>query len=226
MSNEGDKSRSKRKREARSKQRDNALDKEYANITFTKRPSSGRPATPHRQFDSSYEGSETRSADDLLTSPSRECGQVVHRHANGLCVVTAGDLISEACRRSSSSGKASTPVTIKQVDFRVKAAEGQSVGSKRRNRMGKNTKKKGSDKNGDGCDERSSGSVRPSDTLAIVLLSCGTSVDLKCCVLGSLLEINSRLIDHPSLLLSDPLLDGYLAVVMPRGPFPLPTGDK
>jgi len=224
MSTEGGK-RGKRKREARLKQRDNVLEKEYASISFMKRPSSGRPATPHRHFDSSYEGRETGGAsfgaDD--SSPTSQCGQVVHRHANGLCIVTAGDLIREACRKSSSSGgDASTSVIIKQFDFKIKPVEGQSVGSKRRKMMGKKTKKKGSDVGGG---ESSSGLVRPSDILATAELSCGTSVELKCCVLGTLLEINTRLIDKPSFLLSDPLLDGYLGVVMPRGPFPLPTGD-
>ena len=225
MSTEGGK-RGKRKREARLKQRDNVLEKEYASISFMKRPSSGRPATPHRHFDSSYEGRETGGAScgaDDDSSPTSQCGQVVHRHANGLCIVTAGDLIREACRKSSSSGgDASTSVIIKQFDFKIKPVEGQSVGSKRRKMMGKKTKKKGSDVGGG---ESSSGLVRPSDILATAELSCGTSVELKCCVLGTLLEINTRLIDKPSFLLSDPLLDGYLGVVMPRGTFPLPTGD-
>ena len=221
MSNSVDKSRSKRRREAKLKQKDDALEKEYADITFVKRPSSGRPATPHRHFESSYEGRTTTDAS--------ECGQVIHRHANGLCVVTAGDVIKKACSRSDSitTGDASnTSVTIKQIDFSKTPAKGQSVGSKRRKRMGKNPKKKtGSDGNDgddyDGNEAGSSGTTRPSDVLAVVELSCGTRVELKCCVLGTLLEINTRLVEKPSLLLTDPLLDGYLAVIMPRGRIPI-----
>lgn len=233
MSKDGEQSRSKRKREARLKQKDDALFKEYAGITFSKRLSSGRPASPHRHFESSYEGRTTSTgANDAKASPSQEFGQVIHRHANGLCVVTAGDIIKEACRESGSTGDASNASsTIKQVDFRIKPAEGQSVGSKRRKRMGKNPKRKrGSDNNdnGDGgdADESSSGSTSPSDVLATVELSCGTNVELKCCVLGTLLEINARLQEKPSLLLSDPLLDGYLAVIMPRGRLPTVDVDE
>lgn len=224
MSNSGDKSRSKRRREAKLKQKDDALEKEYAGIKFVKRPSSGRPATPHRHFESSYEGRTTTSAS--------ECGQVIHRHANGLCVVTAGGIIKKACSKSDSSAAddaSNTSVIIKQVDFKVRPAEGQSVGSKRRKRMGKNPKKKKRSDNddvvdcdGNEADESSSacGTTRPSDVLAVVELSCGTMVELKCCVLGTLLEINTRLAQKPSLLLTDPLLDGYLAVIMPRGRIP------
>ena len=232
MSNSGDKSRSKRRREAKLKQKDEALEKEYAGMTFVKRPSSGRPATPHRHFESSYEGRTTSTStstggDDTPKSPSEERGQVIHRHANGLCVVTAGDIIKEACSKSDSitaDDESNTSVTVRQVDFRIAPAKGQSVGSKRRKRMGKNPKKKRcseNDDNGD-CDgnETESGATRPSDVLAVVELSCGTSVELKCCALGTLLEINSRLVEKPSLLLTDPLLDGYLAVIMPRGRIP------
>ena len=225
MSNSGDKSGSKRRREAKLKQKDDALEKEYADITIVKRASSGRPATPHRHFESSYEGCTT-------TSPS-ECGQVFHRHANGLWIVTAGDIIKKACSKSSSStadDASNTSVFIKKVDFKVRPAEGQSVGSKRRKRMGKNPKKKKRSDNdddvvdcdGNEADESSSasGTTRPSDVLAVVELNCGTMVELKCCVLGTLLEINTRLAQKPSLLLTDPLLDGYLAVILPRGRIP------
>ena len=246
MSNNGDKSRSKRRREAKLKQKDDALEREYA-VTFSARPSSGRPATPHRHFESSYtcEGrtaSTSTGTDDTpgsASSSEHERGQVIHRHANGLCVVTAGDIIKKKCSASSagsssgSTGDASnTSVGVRQVEFRIAPAEGQSVGSKRRKRMGKKTKKKkGSgnnggddgDGNGDGGDdvESSSGATRPSDVLAVVELSCGTRIELNCCVLGTLLEINARLLENPSLLLSDPLLDGYLAVILPQGRLPI-----
>ena len=243
MSNNGDKSRSKRRREAKLKQKDDALGREYyAGITFSARPSSGRPATPHRHFESSYtcEGrtaSTSTGTDDTSGSASsseRDCGQVIHRHANGLCVVTAGDIIKKACSAisaSNSTGDASnTSVGVRQVEFGIAPAEDQSVGSKRRKRMGKKSKKKkgsgnddGGDGDGDGGNdvEGSSGATRPSDVLAVVELNCGTRIELNCCVLGTLLEINTRLLENPSLLLSDPLLDGYLAVILPQGRLPI-----
>ena len=83
------------------------------------------------------------------------------------------------------------------------------------------------------------GYVSPQDTLCTVTLSNGKEIQLKCCVEGTIIEINNRLVHRPSnvsddtsldrsitegdvsLLTKEPLLDGYLAVIMPsRGVFP------
>ena len=95
--------------------------------------------------------------------------------------------------------------------------------------------------------EEHNGSVSPRDPLCEISLSDGTTLQLHCCVAGTVIELNHRLeaatvkvaegkgegasngavvgVRDPSLLLKDPLLNGYLAVIMPaRGPFP-PTGD-
>ena len=83
------------------------------------------------------------------------------------------------------------------------------------------------------------GYVSPQDALCTVTLSNGQEIQLKCCVEGTVIEINNRLVDGSngssgscttgsstthrdvSLLMKEPLLDGYLAVIMPsRGVFP------
>lgn len=78
------------------------------------------------------------------------------------------------------------------------------------------------------------GYVSPIDTLCTVTLSNGHEIQLKCCVEGTVIEINNRFVDRSSssdavainssttqgdvsLLIQEPLLDGYLAVIMPSG---------
>ena len=84
----------------------------------------------------------------------------------------------------------------------------------------------------------------PNDTICTVTLSNGKEVQLKCCVEGTVIELNNRLLNNVvsdegnssnktkqetiserdgdvSVLSKDPLLDGYFAVIMPsRGMFP------
>ena len=91
--------------------------------------------------------------------------------------------------------------------------------------------------------EEHDGNVLPNDTICTVTLSNGKVVQLKCCVEGTVIELNNRLLNNVvsdegnssnktkqevdnrsgdvSVLSKDPLLDGYLAVIMPsRGMFP------
>ena len=93
--------------------------------------------------------------------------------------------------------------------------------------------------------EEHDGNVLPNDdTICTVTLSNGNVVELKCCVEGTVIELNNRLLNNVvsdegnssnktkqetiserdgdvSVLSKDPLLDGYLAVIMPsRGMFP------
>ena len=146
--------------------------------------------------------------------------QIIHRHANGLCIVTAGKIVKKACEScescelppSEATKEARSPIHVAKVEFAVQAMEGQSVGSKRRKKMAKANNNKGS----------SVGIARPSGKLARIELSNGSCIDLDCCVVGTILEINKKLLDTPSLLVDDPLFDGYLAVIIPEGPFPFP----
>jgi len=78
--------------------------------------------------------------------------------------------------------------------------------------------------------------LSPQDTLCTVTLSNGKEIQFKCCVEGTVIEINNRLVDRSnsrssssdvvttdssttqgdiSLLMKEPLLGGYLAVIMP-----------
>mmetsp|Transcript_5256 Transcript_5256/g.11425 ORF Transcript_5256/g.11425 Transcript_5256/m.11425 type:complete len:264 (-) Transcript_5256:46-837(-) len=246
------------KGEERRKREDDRLQQEYRGIFFSSRQSSGRPGTPHRYFESSYDviesvysdgasdgaATETKSSsvgsgqDDIAkscasnkhnivqssqveSSSPHAPGQIINRHANGLCIVTAGDVVKKACEPTpSNANRDATTSSIHpvRVEFVVKAARGQSVGSKRRKKMAKRNK----DSNRSGSGEDRMGVARPSEELARVELSNGSSIRLDCCVFGTILEINENLIDTPSLLVDDPLLDGYLAVIMPHGPFPFP----
>lgn len=214
----------------------------YSNIEFRPRPSSGRPGSPHRFFESSFdvvaafddaEKKTTDTDDDGDTTETKKddndndnvanhsrCHQVVHRHANGLCIITAGNILQ-------ASKKEATAIT--SVDFAVR------VGSDSKSARGKHRAKKHKSSTSGEANE-SDGIVSPTDPLCHVTYNDGTKVALHCCVGGTVIELNRRLDGQrgkaeegggqieegkkeaamASLLLSDPLLDGHLAVIMPN----------
>ena len=123
----------------------------------------------------------------------------------------------------------------------------------KKKRLSRNSGREGEDENCIGYD-REDGIVEPEDVLCTITLSNGGQYEFKCCVSGTVLELNQRLFYNRdngdvmqedakgtnnnemyrnqdvrlvqadlSLLLNDPLLDGYLAVIMPRGAFPSRT---
>ena len=105
------------------------------------------------------------------------------------------------------------PVSVHNISFMVEITDAQSVGGKRKgNRL----------QHGhlDDGNKKRNGAVGPSDTVAVVEFSNGTKVEVKSCVLGTVLELNQNLQETPSLLVNDPLLDGFIAVIMPSGPYP------
>lgn len=177
----------------------------YDGIKFSPRAASGRPASPHRFFSSSYDVSI-----DADEAHHTEC-QVIHRHANGLAIITAGSLVKDFLQKSQS--QSGQNMEIKDFTYTQDISTSQSVGGKRK----KARKMKGGGK--------SSGVVNPTDTLAVVTFSNDTTLHLKCCVAGTLLELNTKLVAKEgdsqaktlSLLSDNALLDGYLAVVMPTG---------
>jgi len=175
----------------------------------------------------------------LLTRNS----QVVHKHANGLCIVTAGDTIRSIRRQPQTTdddkdnnrppleeGTTTVePPTITKVTFQTQETDVNSVGAKR---------KKSKMMRGNGQKKNSGpGVVKPADVVALVTLGDGREVPLRACVSGTIIELNQRLTSEsgdgtmeedksmavPSLLVTDPLLDGYLAVIMPNGQFPPPA---
>ncbi|KAK1392936.1 Protein Simiate like [Heracleum sosnowskyi] len=113
--------------------------------------------------------------------------QYVHRHANGLCVI----------------GLASTHVAFKDegcvtsVDFNVGKSDrsGIKVTGKRK---------------------KNAQHFEPNTALCKVLTTDDTSYIVRCCVKGSLLEVNERLIKQPDLLNLSADREGYVAIIMPR----------
>ncbi|KAL3340789.1 hypothetical protein AABB24_029096, partial [Solanum stoloniferum] len=112
--------------------------------------------------------------------------QYVHRHANGLCII----------------GLAPTHIAFKDeggvtsVDFNVGKSDrsGIKVSGKRK-------------KNAQHFE---------SNTALCKACTKDASYIVRCCVKGSLLEVNDRLIKQPELLNSSADREGYIAIIMPR----------
>ena len=60
--------------------------------------------------------------------------------------------------------------------------------------------------------------VSLSTTIAELQLESGETIALKACVFGTIIELNKNL--TPDVLKDDPLLDGFLAIILPSGSFP------
>ncbi|GLT34407.1 hypothetical protein SLA2020_089250 [Shorea laevis] len=112
--------------------------------------------------------------------------QYVYRHANGLCVI----------------GLASTHVAFKDkggitaVDFNVGKSDrsGIKVTGKRK-------------KNAQHFE---------SNTALCKVCTSDASYIVRCCVKGSLLEVNDRLVKQPELLNSSAEREGYIGIIMPK----------
>ncbi|CAA6673517.1 unnamed protein product [Spirodela intermedia] len=112
--------------------------------------------------------------------------QYIHRHANGLCVV----------------GLAASHVALKEeggvtgVDFNVgrsDRSEKKVTGKRKRNAL----------------------HFEPNSAICKVNTSSNSYV-VRCCVKGSLLEVNERLIKQPELLNSSADREGFIAIIMPK----------
>lgn len=185
----------KRTREEREDLKDHAYRKAYENFSYQPVPPSGCPGSPHRYFESSYTVHAT-TEDAPRTSAMR-----IHRHANNLCVVTAGDLIPEG--------------TIESVQLHHQEAPPSSAGSKRKQQS----------KLLRGKEEVAVGVVRPDDVLCTIRMANQAVVEIPCAVWGTVVEVNSSLTSDCSRLARDPLFSGYLAVILPTGPFPPPKDE-
>jgi hypothetical protein len=206
--------------------RQDSLSLAYEGIVYTERPRSNEPGTPNRFFASSYTVSfasqhEEETSKDAATS-STHCLeltwiQVVHRHVNGLCIVTAGEQ-----HLTNTKG---------QVTFQVEQASACSNGQRRKQqakmlKRGVESQRHATNHNNNNHNSHHDsnnnvGMVTPNSILAQLTLENGGTVSLRACVWGTVLEINNNL--TPSLLEKDPLLDGYLAIILPTGTFPPPT---
>ncbi|CAN8234520.1 unnamed protein product [Cochlearia groenlandica] len=112
--------------------------------------------------------------------------QYIYRHANGLCVI----------------GLAPTHIAFKDeggiinIDFNVGKSDRSVLkvsGKRKKNAM------------------RSE-----SNTALCKVTTANDSYIVRCCVKGSLLEVNERLINQPQLLNSSADREGYIAIIMPR----------
>jgi hypothetical protein len=181
----------------------------YSSFDFSPRESTGRPRSPHRFFSSSYtatfsEPDASKPTDEItraeenseekqtVTPTSSSVEQVVHHHVNGLCIVTAGESLPSS--------------SVQSVQFVANEAPACSAAVKRK-RQGKMMK-------GGKVED----SVKPSTMIAQLVLENGETIPLYACVWGTILELNHSL--TPEVLADDPLLDGYLAVILPSGKFP------
>jgi hypothetical protein len=170
----------------------------YARISFEARADSGRPGSPHRFFASSYLASYSAAENTAIdTHNGSALSQIVHHHANGLCIVTAGEKL---------------PASIKSIKYEVKESPDCSAAEKRK-RLAKMQK-------GSSSSSLAEGAVSPSTVIAILELETGESLPVYACCFGLVLEINHQL--TPEILKRDPVLDGYLAVILPSGTFPPP----
>ena len=177
----------------RKRRRDtSAFETAYEAWTFPSIESSGRPGTPHRYFKDSFQIISPQK-----TESNKDHYQIIHRHANGLAIVTAGTLL-----------KAHENQQVQSIDWKqsVSTVANESAATKRK-QQAKMLKGKATE-----------GTVQPHHILAEITLDNGTIVPLQAGVWGTILEINQQL--TPQLLMDDPLLDGYLAVILPSGPFP------
>mmetsp|Transcript_2546 Transcript_2546/g.5438 ORF Transcript_2546/g.5438 Transcript_2546/m.5438 type:complete len:331 (-) Transcript_2546:239-1231(-) len=145
--------------------------------------------------------------DDLGTNsnPTSLCGnQVVHRHLNGLCIVTAGNVLEkllESKRNNDTGGNDDVheEVGISSIQYLVKVGkDSQSAKGKLRT---KNKKQKRARKNDTAANAEASkkavtnhdGNVSPHDPLCRITLSNGQVIQLNCCVAGTVIELNQQL---------------------------------
>lgn len=187
----------------------------YSSVSFIPRQSTGMPDCPHFFFSSSYAVILPQVPARVVSSFSSDSNdvmqirQVVHQHANGLCVVTAG--------------KISLPPSTTLKSIRFVATEGRCNAAERRKRQAKMLK-----------GGRVNNVVHPTTVIAELIVEedsfhedgaefekkRSSSIPLCACVWGTILELNRDALT-PQKLLSDPLLDGWIAIILPSGQIPI-----
>lgn len=227
-----------------------------------------KPGSPSRLFKHSYRVSfhekETKrdtavdatTANEKTIASSQLLSQIIHQHANGLCIVTIGDDAITLSR-----------TTMERIEFLATTAEACSAGARRKrqsemlrkgsctkgnnnskqnsgnqkqkydkttadNNSGKNdTTKTVQDSNNINVNNNNDGVVTPRTVLANMHCrvvgheqqqqqeeNATMVLPIYAGVWGSLLELHTSVTSAQ--LTQDPLLDGYVAVILPTGPFP------
>lgn len=187
------------------------------------------PGTPLCYFKASYlvsssidcsSSSTVVDGDDAVNEIVAD--MMVHQHVNGLCVVCVANptAIRQQLQQDDDKGTFQYHVSVTSSEL--------SLAQKRK----RNTKQLQGKKNNP---NNHHGLVQPCDTLATLALPTSsdtttTTVRFPCCVMGSIIELNARFRtpEEPvllpfSLLESDPYGTGYLAIILPSGPFPPPA---
>ena len=181
---------------------DDTLAAAYTSVkAFEDIPSTNRPGTPHRYFEASY---RAEFADDIISKQEHKLSQVIHCHANGLAIVTIGDTLRDK--------------TIQSIEFCIDESPTCNAAEKRK-RQAKMLKGK----------TNIEGVVTPSTVIAKLTVLSDSSdtskssqvIPVYAGVWGAVLELNKTV--SVDTLRNDPLLDGYLAVILPSGPFPPPS---
>lgn len=228
------------KKRNRQRRQDDAYQLAYRGFAFTPVPSTGRPGTPHCFFAESYtvqyqepplgdDKGDDNDSNTIVTTNVRNMR--VHRHANGLCVVATNGLADRATgstTTSTSSVSVSSVLTSQEPNqtrafqWRCQPVPDLSAAQKRK-RVAAMLKQKPQQ-------QPQQGAVRPTDPLVTVTDQTATAKETTiytttypAVVFGSVLEVNTEL--TLDLLRQDPLLKGYLAVILPSGPFPPPPSN-
>jgi hypothetical protein len=210
----------KRPRRADDDRRDDPYVQAYHGWTFQPVESTGRPGTPHRYFSESYRVI-VPNIDKAVQEPKTLTKRMmrVHKHANGLCIVTVNDQQDDYDTLPDNDEQ---PL---KMEFCVKATSDIGSAAAKRKRVASMLRKKPlkrpSQQQGDSNETMTlADSVRPIDT--ILKIHKTSTIAFPACVFGTIMEINPHLtVDK---LRKDPLLQGYLAVILPAGPFP-PTNQ-
>jgi hypothetical protein len=167
----------------------------YDQILFTQLESNEEPRSPHRFFKESYAvlNQHEHATEHTEKLSPFQLSQIVHRHVNGLCIVTAGSQLPETS-------------ILEGVEILTKEAATYS-GAEKRKRQAKMLK-------GGNVDD----TVSPTTVIAKLKCKSGEVIPIFACVWGTVIEVNHSL--TPELLLDDPLLNGYVAIILPSGEFP------
>lgn len=177
----------------------------YDNVSVVAREPTGRPGTPHSFFQSSFDVVVSVSNSDQYTKTCKQEDATkertatrihnkltVHRHANGLCIVTLGENISS---------------DIVSVKYLVQPGS-ECSNAERRKRLSKVSKGNGN----------VSGAVTPSTPIMELTDAAGTVISVLAGLWGLLIEINLNM--SVELLERDSILDGYIAIILPTNAFP------
>lgn len=224
------------------------LERAYRGCSYKERPDTGEPGTPHRYFTASF---DVRIEQDTTDGPNKvkegdndkvdmdSTGLVVHQHANGLCVVCCNTAVYDSPVKAVTILVNEAPA-CSYAERRKKASKLVKQGVRANQQTNNNENETVTPRTAVAKIELENGKVIvvPAGVYGFVLEindnynpSRQSSVDSTESNFNSNGNNGDQATDNttgkpvalrikPSLL--DPLLEGYLMIVQPAGPFPLP----